>query len=131
DARTIPGISSGQGPYLYSYCLNVGVGYNTKPYPGGPRTKITQWLSPWRKIMLAESHENYGRVYRSPAWSEDDPLARRHGTYRLRGNVPGFPEMTPGVVVGRNASAAFIDGHAESIDTDFTIDPTQRVPSAR
>jgi prepilin-type N-terminal cleavage/methylation domain-containing protein len=130
-ARTLPGMSSGQGPYLYSYCLNAYLAHNNKPYPGGPRTKVSQWLSAWRKVMLTETSEDYSRIYRGAAWGYSEPLARRHGTYPLRGNVPGFPEMTRGSKVGRNVSAVFIDGHAESIDTDFTIDPTQAVPSAR
>jgi prepilin-type N-terminal cleavage/methylation domain-containing protein len=132
EGRTIPGISSGQGPYLYSYSMHGRLGANMKPYPGGAnRTKITQWRSPWRKIMLTEGAENYAaRLYRSAAWEYDEVLARRHGSYALRGNIAGDPLLTRGAKVGKNVSTVFIDGHAEGIDTDFGLDWTQGVPEA-
>jgi prepilin-type N-terminal cleavage/methylation domain-containing protein len=53
----VPGaMSSGQGPYLYSYSMNSALAENIR---GGPYdTKITRWRAPARKIMLTEGGRN-------------------------------------------------------------------------
>lgn len=113
------GLSAGQGPYLYSYSMDGHLGANINPYPGA-RTKITQWRSPSHKVMLTER----GEKERAAAWVSVSPITTRHGSYALRGNVPGTPELARGSTVGKNVNTAFIDGHAETIDMDFALDYT-------
>jgi prepilin-type N-terminal cleavage/methylation domain-containing protein len=119
------GISPGQGPYLYSYALNEGVGRNVKP-PLSWRTKITQWRSPARKILLIEMLEKYNQ---GPAWSAGVPLARRHGVGISHGNlITAVP--TNDQRMGTNVSATFIDGHAEGVNDDFACVDQQNQPEA-
>ncbi len=112
-----PGIAPGQGPFLYSYAMNFMLGENMKEWPGA-RTKISQWRTPSSKIMLTEP----GSKYEGSVWNYvGGPLARRHGTGRFHGNVPGNPAMQFGAMLGINVSAVFVDGHAEAIDQDFGV----------
>jgi hypothetical protein len=111
------GISPGQGIYQYSYGLNLVCGTNYTQDPA--RTKVTQWRSAARKIMYTEPWEKYA----GPHWSYGTPLTRRHGTTRLHKDAAGSPELQG--PVGANVSAAFVDGHAESIDQDFAFDHTR------
>src|SRR5438552_2124562 len=55
--KPYPGISSGQGPYLYSYSMHGRLAQNNKTPPPAVRTKVTQWRSSWRKIMMTEGWE--------------------------------------------------------------------------
>jgi prepilin-type N-terminal cleavage/methylation domain-containing protein len=127
DARQASlGIKSGQGPYLYSYGMNDAIACNVKP-PFSARTRITQWRSPSRKILLTEILE---AVNTAPVWSVGEQLARRHGIGKSRGNmVTVIPSN--GNSMGVNVSAAFIDGHAEGINDDFACRMSQSQPSAR
>jgi hypothetical protein len=106
------------GPYLYSYNMNLVLAENLIPYPGR-RTKINQWRAPSRKIMLTETLEKFNI---HPVWQYAAPLTWRHGTGVFHRDFPGFPEMEFGAKAGKNVSAVFIDGHAESIDQDFSSD---------
>jgi hypothetical protein len=127
--RALAGISAGQGPYLYSYAINERVGVNWKPYPqGGGRSKLNQWRSPSRKILVTERLEKFNMV---PAWSFASPLAHRHGIGAFHKDVPGFPEMSFGAKAGINVSAVFMDGHAEGIEQDFSYDPIHGDPRLR
>jgi prepilin-type N-terminal cleavage/methylation domain-containing protein len=112
------GINPGQGPYLYSYNMNDALAINI----GGLswRTKITQWRSPARKIMLTEMREIYTDA---GWWGSSAPLAWRHGTATSRGTPNGL--LRPGDRMGANVSAAFIDGHAEGINDDFACNFAQ------
>jgi hypothetical protein len=101
----------GQSLYLYSYNLNDSVGLNTRG--GWGRTKINQWRSPSRKILLTEVAEHLST---SGAWA-GTPLTQRHGTGISRGG--GTPGTPAGRRIGINVSAAFFDGHAESTDEDY------------
>jgi prepilin-type N-terminal cleavage/methylation domain-containing protein len=103
-----PGISKGQGPYLYSYAMNDAAGCNLKSIPG--RTKLAQWRSPSRKILLTENIEKFNTA---PAWDYGTSLAQRHGTRYSQINNR---------TIGINVSAAFMDGHVEGIDEDFSFD---------
>jgi prepilin-type N-terminal cleavage/methylation domain-containing protein len=121
--KTYPSIASGQGPYLYSYSMNEALGLNVGPAErGGSRTKIAQWRSPSRKIMLTEGTGDLPKSYHWPSWHYGAPLTRRHGIGRFHKNIPGFPEMSFGAKLGVNVSAVFLDGHAHSIDQDFAFD---------
>jgi prepilin-type N-terminal cleavage/methylation domain-containing protein len=126
--KTLPGISSGQGPYPYSYAMNDNVGRNFKPYGLHGRSKITQWRAPSKKILLTEDSEIWTW---QPVTGYTSPLTRRHGSATFHGNVPGFPQMTYGVKNGSNASTVFMDGHAEGIDQDFAFDRSLFDPEAR
>jgi len=127
--KTMPGISKGQGPYLYSYAMNSAMGKNFRPYgawgPWGRR--INQWHASWKKILLAENLElsNY-----APVWSFDSPLAQRHGVGVFHKDIPGFPQMALGAPMGIRVSAFFLDGHAEGIDQDFSYNPEYNAPDA-
>jgi prepilin-type N-terminal cleavage/methylation domain-containing protein len=122
--KTMPGFSNGQGPYLYSYSMNNYLAENTRGgEPAGARTKITEWRSPSRKIMLTEGTGDLPGSFYSPTWYYGSPVTRRHGTARFHKNIPGFPEMSFGNMLGANVSALFLDGHADSIDQDFAYDP--------
>jgi len=122
------GITPGQGPYFYSYGMNHAMGTNGKPYPGYGRWKISQWRVPSRKILLVEPLEKYCTA---AGWDYGTILTRRHGTGRLRADHPGNPEMRFGSPVGINVSAAFVDGHAEGIDTDFACVRFQTLAEAQ
>jgi hypothetical protein len=125
--KTHPGISSGQGPYLYSYSINSAVGLNWTPYPQGPRSKLNQWRAPATKILLTEAWEKFGGA----VWSYSIPLTQRHGSGRFHGNIPGDPELFFGAKAGVNVSAVFADGHAEGIDQDYSYKKAHWDPSAR
>jgi prepilin-type N-terminal cleavage/methylation domain-containing protein len=110
------GIAPGQGPYLYSYNMNIALANNVRG--GGYWTKITRWRAPARKIMLTEAWEKYT----SPYWTSLTPLTQRHGTVRFRRHFPGNLTLFAGAKVGANVSAFFLDGHATSVDQDFATD---------
>ena len=109
--KPAPAALAGQGPYRYSYNLNDSVGLNTRG--GWGRTKINQWRSPSRKILLTEQAED---ICISGAWS-GSRLTQRHGTGISRGS--GTPGTPAGRKIGNNVSALFFDGHAESTDEDY------------
>ena len=114
--KAAPSILPGQGPYLYSYGMNDALGVNAKFGPGVPFNpygrKITQWRATSLKIAITE---NWEKVNTCATWSVGGPLARRHGQGPARGS--GY---TPaGQTMGVNASAAFLDGHAEPINEDL------------
>ena len=119
-------IAPWQGPYLYSYGMNAGLAQNVRS--GSVRTKLAQWRSPSRKILITEISEKYCTA---GAWSYGSPLALRHGTTRFQGEIPGFPEMSRGATVGVNVSAVFLDSHAEGIDDMFALNDIQNRPEAR
>jgi prepilin-type N-terminal cleavage/methylation domain-containing protein len=106
------GITAGQGPYLYSYGMNDGLGVNSISTGQQFRTKITMWRSPQRKILLTESLEKYNK---SPVWDYGIELAWRHGTGFSKG-VNAFAKV--GKKMGVNVSAVFLDGHAEGVNDD-------------
>jgi prepilin-type N-terminal cleavage/methylation domain-containing protein len=117
--KPVPGILPGQGPNPFSYNMNQALAANIK---GGPRrTKITQWRATARKIMLTEGWEKYTEG----GWSFAAPLSQRHGIEPFPRDVPGNPNFALGVRVGANVSAAFLDGHAASIDQVFAFDWAQ------
>ena len=95
--------------------MNDAVAANVKP-PFSSRTKVSQWRSPSRKILLTENLE----MYCGPAWNVGVPLARRHGIGISRGNWWSSVPRN-GTQMGMNVSAAFIDGHAEGINDDFAL----------
>jgi len=113
--KPAPAAVAGQGPYLYSYNLNNSVGLNTRA--GWGRTKINQWRSPSRKILLTEQAED---ICTSGAWS-GSRLTQRHGSGIARGS--GTPGTPPGRRIGINVSAAFFDGHAEHTNEDYARRP--------
>jgi hypothetical protein len=96
------GIMPGQGPYLYSYAMNVEAGSNLRTYPGS-RTKITQWRAPARKLLLTENREDSNAA---PLWG-GSRLAQRHGK-----------GMSAGRVIATRASMLFFDNHAESVSDE-------------
>jgi prepilin-type N-terminal cleavage/methylation domain-containing protein len=111
------GIRPGQGAYLYSYSMNERAARNA-PNGGGIRTKLEQWHSSSRKILLTEMLESDSTC---PVWNYGCRLARRHGKGVSRGNFysePGWP-------MGVNVSAEFMDGHAESVNDDFALNVYQ------
>jgi general secretion pathway protein G len=121
----MPGIDWGQGPYLYSYNMNDSLASNVRG--GAARTKITQWRATARKIMLTEAWEKYTE----PAWGIMGPLTRRHGTIRFRDHLPGNSTLFRGAYVGANVSAAFLDGHAASVDQHFSNERMHGAPDAQ
>ena len=122
----------------YSYGINRWVGLNFKPY-GGPRStnwsstmvsngsKINQWRNPSKKILLCEPSPI---DVLGPLMGYAVPLARWHGSSTFHGNVPGYPQLLRGMKNGRNASTAFMDGHAQGIDQDFAFDESLFDPFA-
>jgi prepilin-type N-terminal cleavage/methylation domain-containing protein/prepilin-type processing-associated H-X9-DG protein len=121
DGRaTAPGQSAGQGPYLYSYSINQSVGVNEYPGPlSFRRTKRSQWHRPAEKILLTEVLAMPPIHWASPIWGYVDNLTRRHGqavSQRTRG------------IMGVNVNAAFMDGHVQGIDEDFSNDVRQIHP---
>ena len=99
------GIMPGQGPYLYSYALNDGVGANLRTYPGR-RTKITQWRAPGRKLLLTENRD---QANTAPLWASNR-LTQRHGK-----------GMSGGQVIATRASMLFFDNHAESVSDEVVV----------
>jgi prepilin-type N-terminal cleavage/methylation domain-containing protein len=97
----------GQGLYLYSYCFNEGAGANLKP-PLSRRTKRTMWLRPAEKIMFTELGED-GKP-NDGGWAPSGSNTHRHGE--------GMSQKR-GVIMGKNASAVFFDGHAAGVDDDL------------
>jgi prepilin-type N-terminal cleavage/methylation domain-containing protein len=110
-------ILPGQGVYLYSYGLNIALGANEIEGPQLHRSRIHLWRSPSRKIMLTEIYEGFCNC---GSWGYANPLARRHGT-GPSAFAPGTTNVTDGLG-GANVSAAFLDGHAESVDETFACD---------
>jgi len=110
------GISSGQGPYFYSYTLNSGVGENFKPSVGEKRTKRQQWHRLTERVLFTEPD-----FISCGAWGYADQLTQRHGLARLK---------TTGKPMGANASAVFMDGHVQPINEDMLNDPWQNSSSA-
>jgi prepilin-type N-terminal cleavage/methylation domain-containing protein len=108
-----PGISAGQGAYLYSYAMNQSVAENDKNVPF-VRTKRVQWRRAAEKILITEPN-----LPTCPVWSPVAPLIRRHG------------EATSKITaarMGSNVSAAFMDGHVQGVDEDLSIDIKQAQP---
>lgn len=118
NRKTFPGISKGQGPYLYSYGMNVSTASNAIGTQVG-RTKLSQWRAPANKILITESFYVY-----KPVWSYAAPLSQNHGTAISRNTK---------LVMASQANAVFMDGHATAIDDDFVIDSglTQSLPEAQ
>jgi prepilin-type N-terminal cleavage/methylation domain-containing protein len=117
-----PGGTIAEGPYLYSYALNDSVGANVRSGPPN-RTKMSQWRTPSRKILITEMIEKWNTA---PAWARNQ-LARRHGTGISRGT--GYPPI--GHIIGIRVSAMFFDGHAEGVDEDFACTLYQGRPDLR
>lgn len=111
-----PSISKGQGPYLYSYAMNDALACNVNPKFYTDRTKLTQWRSPSRKILLIEVLE---RDNTAPAWNVAVPLARRHGKGIAHGDNYCTVNASNNNVMGTNVSAAFLDGHVEGTNDDL------------
>jgi hypothetical protein len=103
------GTPFGQGPYLYTYALNAGVGLNTTPSFPATRTKRQQWHRQNERILLTET------LYQPPKWFagagwEAGALPRYHGA--------AMSKQTR-TMMAINVSAAFMDGHVGTIDDDF------------
>lgn len=107
DRKLYTGMLPGQGLYLYSYCINESVGVNSKVPDSAGRTKRTMWLRPAEKILFGELGEA-GRPY-DGGWGPD-PSTHRHGE--------GMSQKRK-VLMGKNASAVFFDGHAAGVDDDL------------
>ena len=67
--------------------MNESLAENNRTPPAPLRTKITQWRSPSRKIMLTEMAEKYSTA---SAWSYSSPLTQRH---RVRDSTAMSPEI--------------------------------------
>jgi len=50
--KTGIGIKAGQGPYLYSYCMNDILGSNLVQGPQYGRSKLSNWRLPVARIVL-------------------------------------------------------------------------------
>jgi hypothetical protein len=104
------GLVATEGPYYYSYGLNISVGENyCDDVYYRQRTKYAQWRSPSSKIMMSEC-----QVPLNGAWTGSGPLAVRHGQ--------GTSGVT-GLTIAVGTSAVFFDGHAAPIDQDYSNDP--------
>ena len=107
----------GQGLYLYSYGLNIrcGINWNKGVLQANPglygRTKYGDWRHPADKIMISEM---LGPT--DGGFNGNVPLAWYHGKRTERDPAISPPVFRP---FGMNVSAAFFDGHAESITEDF------------
>jgi prepilin-type N-terminal cleavage/methylation domain-containing protein len=123
DGRKAWGIAA-EGAYLYSYNLNANAGRNFSPYGPFWRSKITEWRTPSKKILLTEGSEAIAHA----AIGHASPLTQRHGSAIFHGNVPGFPELTRGRKNGSNVSTGFLDGHVQAIDQDFAFEETRWLP---
>jgi prepilin-type N-terminal cleavage/methylation domain-containing protein len=125
DGRRIrPGITPGQGPYLYSYAMNEAMGRNFKPYASKIPSKINQWRASSKKILLTETLEEQSM---HPVCGFGGRLARRHGMGISRGN----PLIPAGQKMGLNVSAFFLDGHAEGTNDDVMNNLIQTRPEAQ
>jgi prepilin-type N-terminal cleavage/methylation domain-containing protein len=115
-----PAALPGQGPYLYSYYMNFSAAANERPrnHVIPLRLKISQWAAPSQKILITESLERAG----APAWIYSDPLTQRHGS---------ASSVLTKQIKGINVSAAFMDGHADSIDQDWANNVFQATPDAQ
>jgi len=103
--------------------MNDGLATNT--IPDVYRTKLSQWRTPSRKIMLTETYEP---KITGPAWGYANPLARRHG--QAPSPLPPGRLLTPDKMEGTNVSTVFLDGHAEGVDEGFACDIYQIQPDA-
>ena len=117
-----PGILPGQGAFLYSYGMNYALATNEVPgnylfSSSSVRTKITQWRSPSKKVLLTELLSTF-----APVWSYVNSLTQRHGA--------GVSRKTS-AAMGSLVSTVFLDGHAESVDEDLTNDIIQDRPDAQ
>jgi hypothetical protein len=104
----------GQGPNMYSYNMNSSAGLNARGVGGGfadGRTKINQWRSPSRKILITEVADE---INTAPVWARG-VLARTHG----RGIARGTGSTPAGRDMGINVGAVFFDGHAGPTDEDY------------
>jgi prepilin-type N-terminal cleavage/methylation domain-containing protein len=118
--RPAVAIMAGQGPYLFSYNFNNALACNSLNPPVPTRTKITQWCSPSKRVVLTEIYERFSN---SGGWDYGDGLARRHGS----GPSP-FAAGTTGItdgLEGAKVSTLFIDGHAEGVDEKFACNVFQ------
>jgi prepilin-type N-terminal cleavage/methylation domain-containing protein len=119
--RTRPAITSGQGPYLYSYAINEEIGINYKPsISPAKRTKRQQWHRQAERILFAEPRDQPPNYYAAAPWSSGRGLTMVHGK--------GMSKVDH-VVIGTNATAGFMDGHVAGIDEDFASNIWQNQPS--
>lgn len=113
-------ISPGQAPYLYSYTMNDGLAQNTvSAVPAVFATRLTQWQTPAKKIMITEGMSVLKSMVSPPvcpSWNYVIPVTSRHGK--------GISSLDGGQI-GTNVSAVFLDGHAQPIDGDVSNDPMQ------
>jgi prepilin-type N-terminal cleavage/methylation domain-containing protein len=124
--RPFIAIAAGQGPYMYSYCLNDAAAQNDKSLPA-LRTRLPMWKAPSRKILLTESLEQTKVTFPAAAWDYGAGLPKRHGTGISRGNA-----LDPlGATMGINVSAFFMDGHADAVNDDIACVIFQATPSAQ
>jgi prepilin-type N-terminal cleavage/methylation domain-containing protein len=115
----IPGNPKSQGPYFYSYGINTEIGLNRYPAPVGWRTKRCVWRRQSEKILFTEDLYQPPKYFAAACWDYSAKLTRRHGQ--------GVSRQT-GEVMGTNVSAAFMDGHVQAIDEDFSNDIRQNWP---
>jgi prepilin-type N-terminal cleavage/methylation domain-containing protein len=124
--KAAPGIVPGQGPYLYSYNMNIALGANVIEGPQYSRSKLNQWRAPSKKIMITEIYEPFNT---GPGWGYGDSLARRHGTGPSP-FAPGTTGITDGLE-GANVSTCFIDCHVEPVDEKFACNVYQIEPDVQ
>src|SRR5207249_4956056 len=79
-------------------------------------TKRTQWRRPTEKILFTEGLDQEPVSFAGATWSYASKLTHRHGQALSR-NL--------GVLMGVNVSAAFMDGHVQTIDENFSHDNRQ------
>jgi hypothetical protein len=119
------GIVAGQGPYLYSYNFNYALAVNCINSAVPLRTKVTQWCSPSRRVVLTEVYEPWEG--HSASWAAEDALARRHGSAPSP-FAPGTTAITDGLE-GANVSTLFMDGHADVADEKLICNLFQDQPN--
>ena len=107
------------GPYLYSYGINSGVGINEGSGGLAQRTKRNQWHRPAGKILFCEDLNRMPTNYAQAAWDWTFQLTRRHGS--------GISKKTH-KVMGINVTAGFMDGHVSLVDEDFATDRSNSCP---
>jgi prepilin-type N-terminal cleavage/methylation domain-containing protein len=113
--RTLPVVQrTGQGPYLYSYGLNLAVGANFVVAPGQPlpRTKRSKFRRPWEKILFSEDLNQQPNLYAQAVWEWTAHLTRHHGI--------GLSKSTH-KAMGINVTAGFMDGHVSTVDEDYSM----------